>query len=177
MGNLWLKIKVWTKVTLFTALSFYALLFIYNNADQEVTLWIWFRTEPRRSVLLYMLFAFLIGVIGTILVRTTVRTVEQIKELRSRSRADKMGRQQAQMQSKAGRLQTRPVAVPQGRPGIRPEARSNGKLLPPATATPTRVEPPATPAAPPRLEQRVEPPLTPAAPPPPPSNESPSNPL
>ena len=135
MGNLWLKIKVWTKIILFSALALYALLFIAMNGGQEVKLWIWYRTEPERSVLLYMLFAFLTGVIGTILVRTTFRTIGQVRELRARSRTDKAQRQQVEMQTKAGRLQTRPEPRAEVRSVARPAAPAE-----PARARTVRAE-------------------------------------
>jgi hypothetical protein len=105
MGNLWLKFRVWTKVTAFAFFLIYALAFTYFNYAQKVKFWVWYRTEPDTSVLGLALVAFLVGVI--VLVRTTLKTVGQIKELRSRGRSEKMERQMAAMHAKAGRLQTK----------------------------------------------------------------------
>jgi len=107
MGNLWLKIRIWTKVASFSFVLIYVLAFTYFNYAQKVKFWVWFRTEPDTSVLGLALVAFLVGVIGTILVRTTLKTISQIKELRARTRTEKMERQMAAMQGKAGRLQTK----------------------------------------------------------------------
>jgi hypothetical protein len=107
MGNLWLKFRVWTKVAAFGFFLIYALAFTYFNYAQKVKFWLWYRTEPDTSVLGLALVAFLVGVIGTILVRTTLKTVGQIKQLRSRGRSEKMERQMAAMHAKAGRLQTK----------------------------------------------------------------------
>jgi hypothetical protein len=141
MGNLWLKIKVWTKILLFSALTLYALLFIYFNGHKEVSIWIWFRTEPERSVLLYLLFAFLTGVIGTILVRTAFRTVAQVRDLRSRSRAEKAERRMAEMESKASRLQQWPETAPAMR------AETSLALRPRASAPAVQPAPAAEPRA------------------------------
>ena len=86
MGNLWLKFRVWTKVIAFSFFLIYALAFTYFNYSQKVKFWVWFRTEPETSVLGLALLAFLVGVIGTVLVRTTLKTIGQINELRERSR-------------------------------------------------------------------------------------------
>src|SRR3954463_7887978 len=107
MGNLWLKIRVWTKVAAFSFILIYLLAFTYFNYAQKVKFWVWFRTEPDTSVLGLALGAFLVGVVGTVLTRTTLKTISQIKELRARTRTEKMERQMAAMQGKAGRLQTR----------------------------------------------------------------------
>ena len=111
MGNLWLKIKIWTKVILFAAVLLYTLLFLYNNsgADKHFSLWIWFKTKPDRPILWFIFFAFLAGVIVTILVRTIWRTVTQVRDARRRNRQDKLERDIADMKSKAAKLQTRPT--------------------------------------------------------------------
>jgi UPF0716 family protein affecting phage T7 exclusion len=110
MNSLWLKFRIWTKVAAFAFLLIYALTFIGINYSERVKVWLWIGREPEMPVLLLVFFTFLFGVIGTILVRTTLRTIRQIKELRTRSRTEKMERQVAEMQAKAGRLQTRPSA-------------------------------------------------------------------
>ena len=107
MGNLWLKIRVWTKVGVFAFLLLYAIVFVSINYSRTAQVWLWFGHEPTAPVLVLLFVTFLFGVIGTILVRTTLRTISQIKDLRSRTRTDKMERQMAAMQAKAGRLQTR----------------------------------------------------------------------
>lgn len=151
MGNLWLKIKVWTKIVLFSALSFYALLFTYNNWDNRVELWIWFRTKPTRSVLLYMVFAFLTGVIGTILVRTASRTISQIRELRDRARADKADRRMLELEAKASRLQQRRELTAEPRAEHQLAARPKPAVTPKLEAHPAE----ALPA--PRVEARAIP--------------------
>ena len=87
MGGLWLRIKVWTKVALFALLTVYVLTFIFQNIGPRVDLWVWYFTAPiTMSVLLLALVSFLIGVLGTILSRTTYKTIRQMRELSAKTR-------------------------------------------------------------------------------------------
>ena len=108
MSNLWLRIKIWFKVTLVAALMIYVILFVYFNASQEVQFWYWPRHQPTATLLLLVLCSFLAGVVSTLLVRTTYRTIRQISELQQRARAQRMDRQIADIHSKAAMLQTKP---------------------------------------------------------------------
>ena len=111
MGSLWLKFKVWTKLVLFALLSVYVLTFIWKNIDPRVDLWVWyFRPPITMSVLLLALVSFLIGVLGTILSRTTIKTLRQIREIQSRSRTERMEREMEDMRAKAAKLRSRPAA-------------------------------------------------------------------
>lgn len=112
MGNLWLKIKIWTKSLLAGALVLYALLFILNNSGQPVTFWYWFRREYQTSMLVLITVTFLAGIIGTLLVRTTFNTIRQIRDLRQRNRIARLEREQADMKAKAAMLQTRTSSTP-----------------------------------------------------------------
>ena len=109
MGNLWLKIKVWTKVLIFFALLLYGVLFIYQNSSRPVKPWFWFGRETETSVLILGLCALLTGVVGTILTRTTFKTVRQIRELQTRSRSDRLAREVEEMKAKAAKLRARPT--------------------------------------------------------------------
>ena len=105
---MWLKIKVWTKVTLFTLLFLYVVIFIAKNSERQVKPWFWFGREPDTTVLILVLCAFLTGVLGTILIRTTFHTVRQVRDLQSRGRAERLEREVAEMRTKAGMLRTKP---------------------------------------------------------------------
>ena len=109
MGNLWLKIKVWTKVLIFFALLLYGVLFIYKNSARPVQPWFWCGREPQTSVLILCLCAVRTGVVGPILTRTTFKTVHQIRELKTRTRGDRLAREVEEMKTKAARLRSRPV--------------------------------------------------------------------
>ena len=112
MGNLWLKIKVWTKVLLLAAVIVYAALFVVRNSERTATFWYWFdRPEDasQTTVLRLVLFAFLTGVVGTLLVRTTFVTLRQMREMRQRSRTERMQRELEDMKAKAAMLRTKPA--------------------------------------------------------------------
>ena len=53
--------------------------------------------------------SFFAGVISTILIRTTWRTLRQVRNLRDRSRGQRMERELAEMKQKAATLQTKPI--------------------------------------------------------------------
>lgn len=115
MGDLWLKMKIWTKAILFGLIALYVLLFFFNNAGKNVTLWLFVNREHTISVLLLVFLTFIIGVIGTLLVRTTLKTVRQIRDMRVRERAVRLEREVADMKTKAAMLQTR--SGPEGTTG------------------------------------------------------------
>jgi uncharacterized integral membrane protein len=104
---MWLKFKIWTKTTVVGVLVLYGLLFILNNSGQSVRFWYWFRREYETSMLVLILLTFLAGVVGTLLVRTSITTVRQIRESRARSRTARLEREVLDMKSKAAMLQTR----------------------------------------------------------------------
>src|SRR5262245_56247326 len=110
MGNLWLKIKIWTKVTIASLLGLYILIFSLKNGGRQAKFWYWFNRDYDTSLLSLVFFAFLIGGLVTILATTTVRTVRQIKELRARSRSQRLEAEVADMKAKAAMLQTRPLS-------------------------------------------------------------------
>ena len=109
MSNAILKIKVWTKVVLFGLILVYITVFIIQNSENHAQLWVWFGRgkQVQTSVLKLVLAAFLLGVVGTLLVRTSFRTVRQIREVRERGRAERMERDLVDMKTKAGMLRSR----------------------------------------------------------------------
>ena len=115
MSNVWLRIRVWTKIILFFLAGIYVLAFLLMNSGQSVSyLWVFPTYEFKGiSVLVLMFMAFAIGVVGTLLVRMTFTTLRQFRELRERSRLQRIERQLADEKTKAGRLHTRPESRPQ----------------------------------------------------------------
>ena len=77
--------------------------------SQPVRFWWWYNREDQYSALVLILIAFVAGIISTILFRTTLRTIRQVQDLRSRSRADRLEREVTDMKTKAGMLQTKPA--------------------------------------------------------------------
>jgi len=109
---MWLKVKIWTKTIVVGALVLYALLFILQNSGQAVKFWYWFGREYETSMLVLILITFLAGVVGTLLVRTTISTLRQIREARARSRTDRLEREVADMKTKAAMLKTKSAPEP-----------------------------------------------------------------
>lgn len=106
MNNLWLKIRIWTKVVLFSVLGIYAMMLIWNNMGQEpAKVWYWIGGQVEAPLLALLFFTFMFGVIATLLFRTTLRTLRQIRELRLRN-AQKQAETRA---ARAAKLQTRPA--------------------------------------------------------------------
>ena len=60
MGNLWLKIKVWTKGIVVALITIYGLLFVYNNSA-DATVWWWFNRTFKSTTVLLILIAFLLA--------------------------------------------------------------------------------------------------------------------
>jgi uncharacterized membrane protein len=117
MGNFWLRMKIWTKTTLFAVLIVYALLFIYENSGEEVHFWWWFGHYGEHDKLTFGFTCFIAGVILTILVRTTYLTLSQVRDMQSRSRNQKVEQDLADMKEKAAKLQTRPTTPATTVPG------------------------------------------------------------
>jgi hypothetical protein len=88
--------------------------FVYQNSSKPVKPWFWFGREPDTSVLVLVVCAFLLGVVGTILFRTTIKTLRQIRSLRERTRAERLEREMAEMRTKAARLRSRTSAEAAG---------------------------------------------------------------
>ena len=108
MQNLWLKIKIWTKVTIAALIVLYVLIFVLKNGDRKAEFWFWFGREYSGSLLSLVFFAFLIGGLVAVLATTTLRTIRQIRELRARSRTTRLEAEVRDMKTKAAMLQTKP---------------------------------------------------------------------
>lgn len=104
---MWLKLKVWSKIVLFALLFLYLAIFIYKNSDKSASFWYWWNREPQWPVLYLVLGAFVIGVLVTVLLRTTYKTIAQVRELQARSRAERLQREVEEMKTKAAMLRTR----------------------------------------------------------------------
>src|SRR4051812_35862782 len=112
MNNLWLKIKVWTKITLFALGAVYILAFVFKNtgSDRTIKFWWWYEKEVQTSVFVLALISFFVGVVATLLARTTWITYRQIQNMQNRSRSSRLEREVADMKTKAAMLQTRTSA-------------------------------------------------------------------
>jgi len=118
MQNLWLKIKIWTKVGIAALIALYVLIFVLKNGDQKATFWFWPYRTYEGSLLLLVAFTFLIGGLVAILATTTFRTIRQIRDLRTRNRAAKAEAVLRDQETKAAMLQTKRAPSLEGGPPI-----------------------------------------------------------
>jgi uncharacterized integral membrane protein len=112
MGSIWLKIKIWTKVSFFALILIYVLIFVAKNSTEKVSFWYWFNRSADTSVLLFSLYAVLSGIVFTVLVSTTLKTIRQVRELRGKGRIDRIDREMADMKAKAAMLREKPAVPP-----------------------------------------------------------------
>jgi uncharacterized integral membrane protein len=107
--NLWLRIKVWMKVTLFSILLVYILIFVVQNSGKTIDFWYWFGSTLHSSLLLFTLITFVAGAVVALLIRTIFKTIKQMREVEILAAE----RELADLKAKASMLQTRPVAPEQ----------------------------------------------------------------
>ncbi|MFI5381450.1 MAG: hypothetical protein ACHRHE_19300 [Tepidisphaerales bacterium] len=112
MANLWLKIKFWTKITVFSALALYVLLFLYHNSGNHVRMWLFFNNELERSALWLAMTAFVAGAVTVLVTRTLVSTIRQVRESRQARQQQQLHKDVADMHAKAAMLQTKPAPEP-----------------------------------------------------------------
>ena len=132
MGSLWLKIKVGTKLAIFVILTIATLLFVFNNTNKEVTIWLW--NDYQTTLLKVLFFTVLVSVIFTMLIATAFRTLRQIREIRARSRNERLEEEIRDMKEKASMLQTRQPGGGGGGPSPA-SSPASAPVSPPAPAS------------------------------------------
>ncbi|MGA2498001.1 MAG: hypothetical protein ABSH20_09680 [Tepidisphaeraceae bacterium] len=110
MANLWLKIKVWTKIIVFSAIALYVLLFLYRNTDNRAKVWLFFNHELEWSTLWLATTAFVAGAVTVLVTRMILSTVRQVRELRQDRQQHQLQKNVADMHAKAAMLQTKPAS-------------------------------------------------------------------
>jgi uncharacterized integral membrane protein len=119
MQNLWLKIKIWTKIVIASLALLFLLIFIFRNYDRPADVWVWFGAEEvHTSVLKLIVSMFFAGVLGTLLARMAFGTLRQIRELRERNAAAQIHTDVADLKAKAAMLQTKPSNETPGTGGV-----------------------------------------------------------
>ena len=141
MANLWLKFKVGTKLAIFFILLIATLLFVFNNINKSVTIWLW--NDYQTTLLKVLFFTVLVSVVFTILIGTAFRTIRQIREIRARSRSQKLEDEIREMKEKASMLQTRPAAGSGST--TTPVSASLADIAPPIDMSPPPPPPPPKP--------------------------------
>jgi len=107
MNNLWLKIKLWTKIAICAFVAIYLLVFVVKNNGYKVDFWFWYNRQVNETVLLLVSAAFLTGILVAVLVRMMFHTARQVSVMRNTARTEKLEREVADMKTKAAMLQTR----------------------------------------------------------------------
>jgi len=110
MANFWLKLKIWTKIILSGLIAIYVLAFILENHGNEAKLWIFPNKTYDSTTLVVAFFSFLAGMIVIVLIRTTLVTARQVRDLKERTRSAKLERAVQDMQNKAAMLRAKPSA-------------------------------------------------------------------
>lgn len=100
-----MKIKVWTKISVFSIIAVYIFLFSIKNLGTKTELWIFFGQgwTIESSVLLLAVGAFAFGIISTLMIRTIIQTMSQLREMK-RKRAEK---EAIAILNRAAKLRTR----------------------------------------------------------------------
>jgi hypothetical protein len=110
MSNFWLKTKIWTKLILVLLVVIYVAFFAAKNAGLTCEVWIFFTQGAEKvatSTLQLVLIAFFSGIVVAILFRTALRTVSQIRELKTREAAAQRDREIEELKAKAGMLRVK----------------------------------------------------------------------
>ncbi len=110
MNNLWLKIRVWTKIVTFSVIALYILLFAIKNLYTKTEIWFFFGEgwTIQSSVLLLALGSFVLGIISWLLTRTIFRTLAQLREMKRK----RMEKEAVAIISRASKLRTRDQTLP-----------------------------------------------------------------
>jgi len=123
---MWEKIKLWTRIVIFGALTLYLLVVVLMNWDKRLNgpLQLVFVTFESPRVLVVLLVTALLSVFGWWLTKTVYKTTRQFRSARDRSRTAKLEKDMAEMRAKASMLREKereaPVATsaPQGFPVV-----------------------------------------------------------
>jgi len=87
MGRFWTKLLGWIKVAIIAVLLIYILTFVICNYGETAKFWVWFGGPKEVPTLKLAFLAFIGGVLLTILVQTTIRTLQQLRDLRQKPRS------------------------------------------------------------------------------------------
>ncbi|HWE02669.1 MAG TPA: hypothetical protein VG326_09695 [Tepidisphaeraceae bacterium] len=108
MGKFWMKIWVWIKVIVFACLAIYVIAFAVFN-HEHANFWVWPGKPPIITTTIVLAFwSFIAGVLATLLIRTSFKTMRQIRDLQDRGRHEKMQRDLDEVKAKAAMLRSRP---------------------------------------------------------------------
>ena len=109
MKTSWLKIKMWTKISLFGVVAIYVFAIILLNSDAKIepALNFVFKKYPSVNALLVLLLTGVFSIFGWSLFRTIFKTLRQMRDVQRRAHLERIEREHTDMVAKAAKLQTR----------------------------------------------------------------------
>ena len=112
MKSSWLKIKMWTKVSVFGAVAIYLAAFVLLNRNAFISPALDFVFKKYESVnaLLVLLLTGVFSIFGWSLFRTIFKTLRQMRDVNRRTHLERIEREHTDMVAKAAKLQTRETA-------------------------------------------------------------------
>jgi hypothetical protein len=107
--DLWLKIKVWTKIVLFLLVVAYVACFSVFNLDESVNIWVWPGRISHPGVISLVFYTLLAGIVGTLVFRMLFRTALQLRQIYKNKAAAQLQSDVSDLKTKAAMLQTKPA--------------------------------------------------------------------
>jgi hypothetical protein len=119
---MWEKLKFYTRVTLFSIVALYVLIFVLKNYDVHLDkkLNLIFAEYDKPNALLVLIFTAIFSIIAWWLFRTIFKTVRQFRTLQERARTAKLEKEVAEMKAKAQMLQSKSTTIPPSNPAPSP---------------------------------------------------------
>ena len=113
MGTTWLKIKLWTKVIVFSTVALVLVIVLSRNWDTTVPhLDFLFVKYEQPRLLLVLLLTSIFSIFGWWVFRTAFKTMRQMRDVRHRAEVERKARELDEMKAKAAKLQVRPEPSP-----------------------------------------------------------------
>ena len=111
MNTFWQKFLAGLRLVVLAILLIHIVLFVILNisAVVDTRLSLIYKAYDRPNFLLVMLLTSIISIFGWWLLRTTLKTMRQFSNSRTRSRTTKLERDMADIRTKAAMLQTKPT--------------------------------------------------------------------
>jgi len=113
MSNTWLKIKVWTKVSVFGLISLIVLIFLAKNWGTRVDIDFLFVDFKQSRLLIVLFLTAILSIFGWWIFKTIFKTVRQVRDVRRQAYIQRIEKEHAQMKEKAAKLQVKPEASAQ----------------------------------------------------------------
>jgi uncharacterized integral membrane protein len=97
MNDLWLKIKLWTKVIITGIAALFFLVFLFKNSGVPIQIWLW--NVYQTTLLRLIFYVFVGGILTAFMAQTTVKTLYQFRTLRARAATARAEQQLADLKA------------------------------------------------------------------------------